>query len=218
MTAPSHCTDCNHKLSWKDLIPVLSYIFVKGRCRYCKDKISIRYPLIELLTGIVFIMTFFHYGVSIQFFSTIFLFSALIAISFIDIKHRIIPDGIIITLIVAGVFFNIINSEITWIDSLIGFFAASVPLLTIALVSKGGMGGGDIKLMAAAGLFLGWRLILLSLFISSIIGAVIGIGLVLLGIKKRKDTLPFGPFLSLGIMISLLYGGSIIKWYLGHFY
>lgn len=193
-------------------------MFLKGKCRHCGDRISIKYPVVELFTGIVFLITYLNFGVSVGFFSSVFLFCALIVISFIDLEHRIIPDSIVIALIIAGIFFNIVNTEITWLDSLIGFFAASIPLLIIAMIFKGGMGGGDIKLMAAAGLFLGWRLILLSLFIASIAGSIIGIGLMVFEKKKRKDAIPFGPFLATGIFTSLLYGVSIIEWYIGQFF
>ncbi|WP_198543744.1 prepilin peptidase [Petroclostridium xylanilyticum] len=214
VTTPSHCPECNKRIRWYDLIPVISYILLRGKCRFCKQKISIRYPLVELLNGAVCLWIYSIYGMSVQFAGLAFLASALIVIAFIDYAHRIIPNRIVIVMLAAGIVYVYFNPYITYGDAILGFFAASLPLLILAVLSNGGMGGGDIKLMAAAGVFLGWKLILLSLVFASIIGSFIGIILILLKIIKREDPIPFGPFLSAGIFISILYGQKIIEWYL----
>jgi leader peptidase (prepilin peptidase)/N-methyltransferase len=214
VTTPSHCPECNKRIRWYDLIPVISYILLRGKCRFCKQKISIRYPLVELLNGAVCLWIYSIYGMSVQLAGLAFLASALIVIAFIDYAHRIIPNRIVIVMLAAGIVYVYFNPYITYRDAILGFFAASLPLLILAVLSNGGMGGGDIKLMAAAGVFLGWKLILLSLVFASIIGSFIGIILILLKIIKREDPIPFGPFLSAGIFISMLYGQKIIEWYL----
>ncbi|MDK2800101.1 MAG: leader peptidase (prepilin peptidase) / N-methyltransferase [Clostridiales bacterium] len=217
VTTPSHCPKCNYRIKWYDLIPVFSYLFLGGKCRFCKEKVSIQYPSVELLNGSIYVWLYFIYSLSVQFFGMAFLASTLIVISFIDFKYSIIPNRIILVLLIGGIIYNILDKELTYVDSIAGFFAASFPLLVIAVLSKGGMGGGDVKLMAVAGIFLGWQLILLALFLASMIGSVVGIALIVLKIKKRKDLIPFGPFLAAGIFIVMLYGHEIIKWYLGFY-
>jgi leader peptidase (prepilin peptidase)/N-methyltransferase len=217
VTTPSHCPKCNYRIKWYDLIPVFGYLFLGGKCRFCKEKVSIQYPSVELLNGSIYVWLYFIYSLSVQFFGMAFLASTLIVISFIDFKYSIIPNRIILVLLIGGIIYNILDKELTYVDSIAGFFAASFPLLVIAVLSKGGMGGGDVKLMAVAGIFLGWQLILLALFLASMIGSVVGIALIVLKIKKRKDLIPFGPFLAAGIFIVMLYGHEIIKWYLGFY-
>jgi leader peptidase (prepilin peptidase)/N-methyltransferase len=137
----------------------------------------------------------------------------------------IIPNGTVIALVVIGLLYTVariifpqaFTIQITWLEALIGFFAASVPLFLVAVLSKGGMGGGDIKLMAAAGIFLGWKGIILAMIVGSVVGAVVSLMLIALKRKKRKDLIPFGPFLCLGILVAAVLGPEIIKWYTGLF-
>lgn len=209
----SFCPNCKKRIQPYDLIPVISYLFLKGTCRNCKASISAQYPLVEFLTGLLFILVFQQFGLTPFAGLVAFLVSLLIVITFIDLKLQIIPDGLVILIFIAGIGATFLSGLSPWAH-IIGFFAVSVLLLLIAFLSNGGMGGGDIKLMAAAGLFLGWQLILLSLMIASIVGAVISIGLLLLKKADRKSMVPFGPFLSIGILISILYGNTLIQWYL----
>ena len=212
----SYCPNCKNRIQPYDLVPVISYLFLKGSCRYCKTRISIQYPLVELLTSLLFVLVFYQFGLTPLAGLVAVLVSVLIVITFIDLKHQIIPDELVIIIFVCGIISIFLSGRGIW-EHIIGFFAVSIILLLIAFLSKGGMGGGDIKLMAAAGLFLGWKLILLSLMIASIIGSVVSI--ILLALKKvnRKSMVPFGPFLSIGILISVLYGDYILWWYLSKF-
>ncbi|WHH59664.1 A24 family peptidase [Petroclostridium sp. X23] len=218
VTDPSHCVACGKRIKWYDLIPVISYIILGGKCRVCKQKISMKYPLVELFNGAVYLWIYSFYGLSVQFYAFGFLASCLIVISFIDFEHQIIPNGIIIFMMIFGIIFPYFNKSLGYSDAVIGFFAASIPLLIIAILSRGGMGGGDIKLMAVAGLFLGWKLILLALILGCIVGSVIGLALILLKKIQRRDKIPFGPFLATGIFIAMLYGNQILQWYIGMYF
>lgn len=212
---PSHCTKCGHELKPVDLLPVLSYILLKGRCRYCGEKISVRYPAVELLTGLIFFIIFYKFGLSIKALSYIFLSAVLIAITFIDIENKIIPNKLILTGISGGIIFRFFMYNYGFLDYIIGFLLGGGTLLIISMLSKGGMGGGDIKLMALVGLFVGWKLTVITLFFSVIIGALGGIILIALKVKTRKDYIPFGPYISIAWLISILYGYDILNYYIG---
>ncbi|PKM96174.1 MAG: prepilin peptidase [Firmicutes bacterium HGW-Firmicutes-1] len=210
---PSHCFNCSHKLAWYDLVPVFTYLVLRGKCRYCQAKISIQYPIIELSNGAAYMGIFAIYGLSKETIIYSALFSILLVIAMIDYKHYIIPNGMVITLAVLAIVNTVFNIQ-NWLNYLIGFLIASIILLIIAVVTQGKMGGGDIKLMAVAGLLLGWQKILLALMLGSVVGAVIGLTLIALKIIKREQMIPFGPFLTFGIMVSALFGQEIISWYL----
>lgn len=210
---PSHCFSCGHQLKWYDLIPAITYLQLGGKCRYCQAKISIQYPIIELSNGAAYMGIFAIYGLSIQTLIYCALFSILLVISMIDLKHYIIPNGLVITLIILASI-NLIMDFRNFNNYILGFFAASIILLLIAIITRGKMGGGDIKLMAAAGLLLGWQDILLALMLGSLIGSVIGLSLIALRVIKREQMIPFGPFLATGIMVSALFSERIISWYL----
>lgn len=224
-TPPSTCPGCGYKLKWYDNIPVLSYIFLGAKCRSCKMKIAIQYPIVEILTGFIVALFYFKFGLSFDMIFLSAIIVVLITIAVIDYKTMIIPNGLVIALVIIGLFYIIASFifpesfviSITWFESLIGFFAASLPLFIIAVISKGGMGGGDIKLMAAVGIFLGWKYVLVAMIAGSLIGAIISLTLIALKIKKRKDMIPFGPFLCLGILISAAIGPEIVNWYTGLF-
>ncbi|KDR93814.1 leader peptidase (prepilin peptidase) / N-methyltransferase [Peptoclostridium litorale DSM 5388] len=210
---PSSCTNCGKKLSPLELIPVISYMLLRGRCRGCGAGISIKYPVVELLTGFLFIWVFSVLGFSTVFLKYAVLTCILLVVSFIDLEHQIIPDEIVIFSLAAGAVLNIMSRDVSLKSAGIGFFAASGILLLIAIITKGGMGGGDIKLMAAVGLFIGTGPVLLGLFLSFIIGGVISLILIILKLKGRKDYIPFGPFLSIGSLVSALFYNQIIYWY-----
>lgn len=210
---PSHCFSCNHQLAWYDLIPVITYLRLGGKCRYCQAKISIQYPIIELSNGAAYMGIFAIYGLSIDTAFYCALFSILLVISLIDYKHYIIPNGLVIALMLLGIMHLFINPQ-NILQYIIGFFVASIILLLIAVITRGKMGGGDIKLMAAAGLLIGWQNILVALMLGSVVGSVIGITLIVLKIIKREQMIPFGPFLAVGIMVSAMFGDKIISWYL----
>ncbi len=213
--SPSHCTMCNEKIKPKDLIPVLSYIILKGKCRYCKGKISVRYPLIEILNAFLYLFCYFRVGLDVVLFPLLGLCSVLLVMSVIDMDTKEIPNRLVLILLVLGVVNVIINPSITIIKAAVGFFAVSVPMLFIALLTGGGMGGGDIKLMAAIGVFLGWSDVLAAFFIACFFAGLIGMLLILVKKKTRKDMIPFGPFLAVGILAVIFFGQDIIAWYTG---
>jgi leader peptidase (prepilin peptidase) / N-methyltransferase len=230
----SSCMDCGAKLTAVDLVPLFSYLFLRGKCRHCGKKISPIYPIVESLTGVLFLLLYIKFGLfypptllSIFSFVIYMAFIAiLIVISFIDYRHMIIPNGLIIALLILGVVqiaITLITGDFkSWIACVIGFFAGGVPLLLIALfceyvLKKEAFGGGDVKLMAAAGFLTGWKLTITSYLIGIILGAIVGVILLASGKKKRGDQIPFGPFLAIGIAASIFFGDVLINWYLGLF-
>lgn len=212
----SHCMSCGNVLKWYELIPLFSFLVQGGKCRNCKTKLSAQYPLIELLNGLIYVWIFMAKGFQPESILFCICASVLIVISVIDWRTYEIPFGCNIIIGILGivrVFLNLAH----WYDYVIGFFAVSGLFLIIYWITKGrGIGGGDIKLMAAAGLLLGWQNILLSLMIGSIAGSVIH--LALMKIQGKDRVLAFGPYLAFGIFISMLYGNDIITWYLGMFH
>jgi leader peptidase (prepilin peptidase) / N-methyltransferase len=211
----SICPNCKHVLAWYDLIPVISFLFLGGNCRYCKQKISLQYPSIEILTAVVFVWIFSFFNLPLAiFYSAI---ACLLLIAFVyDLKHFIIPDrvtyaGIIITFLYSLIF----NSQFLIHNSIWAGLGAMVFFLIIFLVSRGKwMGFGDVKLAFLMGLLLGFPNILVALFFAFLVGAVIGLVLVLAKKKGLKSEVPFGPFLVLGVFIALFWGEKIITWYL----
>ena len=214
----SHCPKCSTTILAKDNIPLLSYILLKGRCRNCGSRISIQYPVVEFLTGLVYVIIYQIYGLSVQSLIYIILSSALIIIAFIDLNEQIIPDVISLPGIIIGLTLSFFVPYISFINSALGVVIGGGIILIIALAGsaifkKEAMGGGDIKLAAMIGAFLGWRYIIISLFLGFFLGALTGIFLVLSRVKSREDVIPFGPFIVLGSIITLLWGEKIILWY-----
>ena len=221
----SFCPHCKHQLSWQDLIPLLSFIFLRGKCRYCQKAISWQYPLVEIATGALLLLIFnFKFLISDQFLISNFLnlfyywiiASFLIIIFVYDLKHYIIPDEVVFPAIaIAGIFnlqFLILNQPSIFKFSILSAFGAAAFFLAFVLITKGkGMGGGDVKLAFLMGLVLGWPNILVALFSSSLIGVIIGISMVILGKKKLKSAIPFGPFLVVGTFIALFWGLTLTK-------
>ena len=216
---PSHCTNCGMKLKWYELLPVFSWVFLGGKCHTCKRKISIQYPLVELSTGILFLLLIQKFGFSGQAISYVFLVSLLIIITVIDLQHQIIPDELIIVGAITGVLLSLIKFTVSWIEAALGLLTGSGTFLIVVIIAekllkKEGMGGGDIKLMGMIGIYLGWKLTALSMLLSIYAGGIIGGLLVLLKVKKRDDAIPYGPFIAAGTIISIFFGNDIIRWYL----
>lgn len=216
---PSHCPACSTPLRWYDLVPVFSYILLKGKCRYCGEKISPQYPIIELLNGIIYVIAFYFLRLSAEFVFLCIISSILLVISVIDYYHQIIPDSLVAVIFIAAVLYKVAlkytyNIPLNLVDSIIGLFGAGLLFILIAVVSNGGMGGGDIKLIAALGFILGWQQTILSILLSFVIGAIISIFLLLSKTKGRKDAIPFGPFINIAFGITLLWGDKLIDWYL----
>jgi len=207
----SHCMSCGYQLKWYDLIPLFSYLFLGGKCRKCKQKISVQYPVIELLNGVMYCMIFAEYGLSVESLLYALLISALITLSVIDFRTYEIPVGINIFILALGLI-RVITDYTDWPDYAVGFILVSGFLYIIYLITKGrGIGGGDIKLMAVCGLLLGWKLILLSFVSGCIVGSVIHVIRML--VSGQGHVLAFGPYLSIGVMISVFAGNQLIAWY-----
>lgn len=213
----SACSNCHTVLSPAELIPVVSYFIQGGRCRHCKVRLSPIYPLGELLTGVLFVFAYRHFGLSLDVVIAWTLISLVIIITVSDIAYMLIPDRILIVFACLFIVERIADPLMPWWDSIIGAAAGFLLLLLIALVSKGGMGGGDIKLYAVLGLAMGLKAVLLSFFLATLFGAVIGVMGLWLGVFKRKKPIPFGPFIGLGALTSFFFYQEIINWYLSLF-
>jgi len=220
----SFCPKCANKIKFYDNIPLLSYTLLKGKCRYCHEKISLVYPAVELLSGLIFLFLFFKYGLSWEFASKVFLFSSLMVIFFIDIKHQLIPDVITFPGIMAGLLFSLLTKSPPFLESLLGFFIGGGLLYLVAIIGdkifrKESMGGGDIKLAAMLGTFLGWQKVLLVFFLASCLGAIVGIIFFIFSAKLReKRLIPFGPFLAVATVIGIFLGNRLVDLYLRLFY
>ena len=222
---PSHCYNCNNRLKPLDLVPILSWTLLRGKCRYCGQKISSRYTLVELLTGILFVLVYNVYKMNVITLYYLLLVSLLVIITFIDIDHYIIPDGLIIFGCVFTLIFNVAGAGIGVKDSLLGSLICGGSMLLLIylielIVKKEVMGGGDIKLFAMTGLFLGIKGGLLTILLSIYVGAIYGIITIIYSkIKKQEynSMIPYGPFISVGALITVLCGTNIINWYMAMF-
>jgi leader peptidase (prepilin peptidase)/N-methyltransferase len=209
----SHCMTCGHKLSWYELIPVFSYIFQRGRCRSCGEKISPQYPLIETMNGVLWCLSFRRFGMTPEFFMGAALLSVLVCISIVDARTMEIPLSFNIAIFAIGIA-RLIFSWPHILEYLIGAVAVSGFLLIVyILTGGGGVGGGDIKLMAAAGLLLGWKCIIIAFLIGCILGSVIHI--IRMAVFHAGRKLALGPYLSAGIAIAFFFGNDMINTYLG---
>lgn len=211
----SHCMACGYQLKWYDLIPLFSYIRLGGKCRKCKAKLSVQYPLIEAVNGILYVAVFYVNGVSVESLLYCLLTSALLALSIIDFRTYEIPFGINLFILALGLIRVCLNYG-DWLEYGIGFLAVSAFLYLLYVISKGrAIGGGDIKLMAACGLFLGFKLIILAFLLGCILGSVIH--LIRMKVTKADHVLAMGPYLSMGVWIALLWGEKFLNWYMGYF-
>ncbi len=227
---PSSCPACGNKLGIIELLPVVGYFIIKRRCRNCQTKISIQYPLVEISTGISFLLVYSYFSLTTE---TLFFFSLLyllLGISLVDFKYRIIPNQLVITGIIIAFIFHLPSFasfwlavpdsfllSITLLDSLYGFILGSIVFILIILISKGGMGGGDLKLMAMIGLFVGLRGTATAMLLGFVAGAVVGVYFMIRGKLTRKDALPFAPFLALGTVIEVFFGDQLWNWYINLF-
>lgn len=218
----SACVNCNQTICWYDNIPVLSFLFLRGRCRHCQAVILSRYPIIELSNGLGYMAILWRFGWGWESVVYAIVFSALLAITWIDWDHQIIPDVISLPGIVLGVAAASTVLPTGFVNSLIGVLVGGGVLLFMAWISpylfgKEGIGGGDIKLLAMIGAFLGWKAALLTLMLASVVGSVIGIGLLVFKIVTRGQYIPFGPYLALGAVLTLFFGTDMMAWYFGRF-
>lgn len=208
----SHCMNCGYQLKWYDLIPLLSYILLRGRCRKCRQKISMQYPIIEAANGILYVLCFAVNGWNYESLIYCLFSSALLTLSVIDWRTFEIPVGINLSILALGLI-HLAMDYPHWLQYVIGLLSVSLFLYVIYVITKGrGIGGGDIKLMAACGLLLGWKRNLLGFFLGCIIGSVVHIARMKL--SKADHVLAMGPYLALGVFFALLWGNRILEWYL----
>jgi leader peptidase (prepilin peptidase)/N-methyltransferase len=215
----SHCPHCHSPIQFYDNIPLISYLLLGGKCRHCKKTISIQYPLIEGITAIISFFIFLKYGLSWNYLFYFSFASGLIVITVIDLYYQIIPNVISLPGIGVGLLGALIIPQIPFLNSLVGVLLGGGSLFLVAtayqwLFKREGMGGGDIKLLAMIGAFLGWESVVLTVLFSSLIGSITGIFLIASKGKNLKYAIPFGPFLSLGALIALFYKDEILSWYL----
>lgn len=226
---PSHCMNCGKRLKWYDMFPIISWLILRGKCRFCGSKISYRYPLVEFATGIIFLAIYLKYGLAFQTIKFCVFASLIIVIGLIDMDTTDVYTSTIIFGIISAAFLIIIgyvlfkinlSVRISVFNYILGGaigagFILFIMLLACIVFKTQGMGSGDIEICLVCGLFLGTKNVIFMLFLSVLIGGIIGILLILLGKKKKTDYIPFGPFIALSSIISIIFGQGIINWYLG---
>ena len=215
VTERSHCMKCGYQLSWYDMVPVFSWLCLGGKCRKCKTPISPQYPIVEAVNGILYMVVFAVNGFSLESILYCLFVSALLVLSVIDWRTYEIPIGINIFILILGILHTALDYS-NWLTYVVGFFSVSLFLFLLLWISKGrAIGGGDVKLMAVAGLLLGWKLAILAFFIGCIVGSVIH--LLRMKLSGADKVLAMGPYLSVGLFIAALWGNAMIGWYLGMF-
>jgi leader peptidase (prepilin peptidase)/N-methyltransferase len=219
---PSHCAVCQHKLAVKDLIPVFSYLRLHGRCRYCQASIPRKLFWVELATGLIFALLYWHYGLSAELGVMAFYACLFIIIFVIDLEHGLILNKVVYPGMVVALLLALLPRPwlTQWLvtgiaNAALGGAVGFVILFLIAIVSRGGMGWGDVKLAALIGLATGFPLVFFSLIMGAILGGIVAVALMIAKKKTRRETIPFGPFLAVAAMITLLWGSNILNWYLG---
>ncbi len=222
MVPRSACTHCGHKITALENIPIISYIALRGRCAQCKKSISLRYPLIEVLTALMSGLVAWHFGFSLLTLAALIFVWALIALAVIDLNTQLLPDDITLPLLWLGILVNLNNGFTDINSSVMGAVVGYLSLWSIywcfkLLTGKEGMGYGDFKLLAAIGAWLGWAMLPLVIIFSSLIGAVVGISLILRSKHDKNSTIPFGPYLASGALVALFAGEKINQMYLGLF-
>jgi leader peptidase (prepilin peptidase)/N-methyltransferase len=221
MWPASHCTSCSRPLAWFENIPLFGWLALGGRCRTCKARISVQYPIVELLTGAVFVAGYFIYGWTPLLAVRLLFAVAMIVLFTIDLHHQILPNVITLPGIVIGFVASLFLPP-GWLSSLIGILAGGGVLFAISEIyyrTRGheGLGMGDVKMLAMIGAFLGWPLMLLTLIIASFSGSIVGVGLLASGRGSMKFALPFGTFLAIGAIVAAVAGDPILDWYLGYY-
>jgi leader peptidase (prepilin peptidase)/N-methyltransferase len=229
----SYCPACNKHLAVKDMIPVFSYIALKGRCRYCQNPIPKRVLLVELCTGAAFLFLYCFYGLGIELAIVLFYFCILLIIFFIDIEHHLILNKVVypcaVTAVIISIFLPYLDfapsdairehfADIGWASgiasSLLGGLVGLVIFVIIALISRGGMGEGDIKMVGLIGLMVGYPLVFVAIVLAIVAGGIVALFMIIAKRKNRKQSIAFGPFLSIGAISAILWGSDILNWYL----
>ncbi len=216
---PSHCTSCGYNLKPKDLVPVLSYIFLGGKCRSCKEKISIQYPIVEILNAFLYFMVYLKYGFTLNLFKFCLLSSLLIVIGFIDFKTKYVYNSTVVFGVITGICFAIlewIETKTVPINYMVGAFIGFGVIYLIVALTRG-MGEGDIDIALICGLFLGFKGIIVTLFLSIILGGIVSLIIIIFKLKDKKSEIAFGPYLAIATIVSCLYGNSLLELYLKTF-
>jgi leader peptidase (prepilin peptidase)/N-methyltransferase len=218
----SHCPNCGHAIRFYDNIPIISYLILRGKCRDCNEKISVQYPVVEAVTALMSLLLLLKFGLSFKYLSSFIFTCALIVITFIDLRHQIIPDVISLPGIPVFFFLAVFFMNLTVWESLLGILIGGGCLFAIAflyeiITKREGMGGGDIKLLAMLGAFLGWKSLFFILFVSSLLGAIVGVSAMIIKGQDMKYAVPFGPFLSIAAVAYLFVGADLMKFLFFHY-
>lgn len=216
----SMCPRCGTPIRFYDNIPILSYLWLKGRCRHCQSPVSLRYPMVELLTALLFTAVVHRFGISLEAGIYMAFTAAMVTITFIDIDHRIIPDRISLPGIPLCFLAALALPDMGWKAALLGILVGGGTLFVVAwgysmLTGKEGMGGGDIKLLAMIGALLGWQGVVFTIFLASLLGTAVGLGVMLYSRSNMKLAVPFGPFLAAGALAYIFGGTELVGWYFG---
>src|SRR5690625_957626 len=213
----SYCPSCQKQLKSIDLIPIFSYLFLRGKCRHCQTNISILYPIIEKLTGFLFTFSYWKIGLSLELITVLIFISMLIILLVSDLTYMLIPNKILLFFLPLLIIMRIISPLTPWYDAIIGAVVGYVVLALIIILSKGGMGGGDMKLFGVIGIIIGWKGTLLTLFLASLLGLFVGGTMILFKKQAKKEPIPFGPYIIVAAIISYFYGDNIIAFYMEFF-
>ncbi len=231
VSPPSHCPVCKHRIASRDLVPIFSFLWLKGRCRYCSTAIPLRSFVVEVLTGLLFAFLYWRFGLSYELLIMVIYCCLFIVLAIIDSEHGILPNrivyaGMIIALIITalGTLFSVepsftVNAiprihHLWVVNAAIGGAAGFLILFIIALISRGGMGWGDVKLTGFIGLAAGFPLVFVAIFLAVVSGGLVAVILLLLKVKRRKEPIPFGPFLAIATIATLVWGSELLHWYL----
>lgn len=223
VTPRSSCPGCGALIRWYQNVPLLSYIFLRGRCRGCVARISPRYPLVELLTAVLFLVFFWRYGISVATAGFWFFSACLVAVFFIDLEHTIIPDKITLPGVAIGLMLAAVSDHLDFVSSILGVFAGGGSFLLVGwlgakMFKKESLGGGDVKLAAMMGAFIGPARIFLVFVFSAVLGLLVSVVVLMISARFRRERmLPFGPFLVLAALLVVFYGQEMIDWYWRHF-
>lgn len=217
LVAPgSHCPRCDQPVRWYDNIPLVSYVLLRGHCRHCGQGIAMRYPIVELLTAVLWTLAGVEFGMTWSLLPALLFLSSLVAIFYIDLDHSLILNVIVLPVAVIGLAANIAISPDRWLEYLAAGLMSATFFFVVAVLKPGGMGMGDVKLAGMMGFFLG-KDVLIGLFMGFLIGALTGVALMAAGIKGRKSRIPFGPFLAIGAVIALFFGTELLDLWTGIF-
>jgi leader peptidase (prepilin peptidase)/N-methyltransferase len=222
-TPSSSCPSCQHKIAFYENIPIISWLFLRGKCSQCHVKISLRYPLVELATALLSVVIAAYFGVTFTTLMLLVLTWGLVCLTLIDLDHMLLPDQITLPLLWLGLLVNLNGAIVPLSDAVIGAVAGYMSLFSIfwlfkLVTGKEGMGHGDFKLLAVFGAWIGWQLLPLLILMASAVGAIIGISMMVFKNHQREQVIPFGPYLAFAGWITLLWGNGIWAWYLSYLY